>query len=101
MLIRADYERLHQSAAKTAECSQRLQSCIVTLNARSAELMAGWDGVAEQEFMRQLDSCRARMAKTPALLDELASDLRATATTLLDGEHQASAAILNIVRADE
>ncbi len=101
MQIRANYELLNQSASKTAACSRRLRGCIDVLNARAAELLAGWDGVAEQEFMRQLESCRARMAKAPALLDELAEDLRATASILLEGERQASAAMRNVIQADE
>jgi WXG100 family type VII secretion target len=100
-MLRADYEALNQAARQIAQCAERIAECIRVLNAKTAELMAGWEGVAEQEFMQQLASCNARLAKSPALLTELASDVQQSAAVLIEGERQASQHILAAVTADD
>lgn len=99
-LIRANYDELRAAAQQVADESEAARRCIRTLATRAVQLLAGWDGVAEQEFMRQLQSCTSRMARTPALLDELARDLRECARVLEQGERETSALIAATVTAD-
>ena len=98
--IRANYDELRAAAQLVAAESEAARRCIRALATRATQLMAGWDGVAEQEFMRQLQSCASRMARTPAMLDELAGDMREAARVLEQGERDASALIAATVTAD-
>jgi len=98
--IHVHYEELNAAAAKFAAEAQELQACLAALLQRSEQLSAAWEGVAEVEFAAQLQSCTARMRRTPEALAKLSSDVKKAAELLEAGERAAQAAIASIVSAD-
>ncbi len=98
--IRAPYDALRATAQAFDAQGGVIKRCLARADARNRQLLEGWDGVAEQEFMAQLLSCRTRMRRALALLDELATDVRETARIVEEHEALARAEIAHTISAD-
>ncbi len=98
--MRVPYDTLRATARAFDAQGGVIKRCIARANARNQQLLEAWDGVAEQEFMRQLASCRARMNRALAKLDELSTDVRETARIIEEHEAMARAEIAHTIAAD-
>ena len=98
--LRVPYDTLRATANAFDAQGEAIAQCLARANARAQELLDGWDGVAEQEFMNQLLSCRARMARAQGLLSELARDVRETTRIVEAHEVLARAEIAQTIVAD-
>jgi WXG100 family type VII secretion target len=99
--IHVNYEELRAAATKLAAEAQEFEVCMTSMQQRAEQLSAAWEGVAEDEFVRQLQSCAARMTRTPAALGRLSGDVAKAADVLEAGERAAQEAIRSIVAADD
>lgn len=99
--IHAHYEELRAASTKLAAEAQEFESCLTALQQRTEQLSAAWEGVAEDEFVHQLQSCTARMTRTPEALGKLSRDVAKAADVLEAGERAAQAAIRSIIAADD
>lgn len=98
--VRVPYDVLRATAQAFDAQGGVIKRCLARANARNQQLLEGWDGVAEQEFMAQLASCRARMSRALAQLDELSTDVRETARIIEEHETLARAEIAHTIMAD-
>ncbi len=98
--LRAPYDALRTTAQVFDTQGGAIKRCLARAKARNQQLLDGWDGVAEQEFMAQLVSCRARMSRALALLDELSTDVRETARIIEEHEAVARTEIAHTIVAD-
>lgn len=98
--VRAPYDVLRATAQSFDTQGGVIKRCLARAAARNQQLLESWDGVAEEEFMAQLVSCRARMSRALALLDELSTDVRETARIIEEHEALARAEIAHTIAAD-
>lgn len=91
--IRIPYDEVHNVANEFSNQATTIQSAIESLNKRAEQLVQNWEGVAEQAFMQELESCRIKLAHTPEMLNQISQALHRTATDIQAAEQQASSQI--------
>ncbi|HDQ70914.1 MAG TPA: WXG100 family type VII secretion target, partial [Chloroflexi bacterium] len=57
-VIRLTYEELRAAARDFQQASQEVEQTNQRVNSRAAQLLGGWEGVASQSFMQELESCQ-------------------------------------------
>jgi WXG100 family type VII secretion target len=92
--IRVNYDALRSAAAAVNTRSTTLKEIQTALAGRAAVLATSWDGLAEQSWFAQLQSCQTRIAKSPAMLDELSRDLFDSAQLIEKAESDSVALIV-------
>ena len=73
--IRINYEEMRAVSNDFRQQSDAVQQILNTLNGRANQLMAGWEGVAEQTFMQELEQCRQRLVHMPEMLAQISQAL--------------------------
>lgn len=99
--IQVPYPGLQSVARGCQTCATELQAVLQALDGRTAQLLAGWDGVAEESFMAELASCRQRLAAAPVFLTQLGQALSHAAAHLEQEEQAAGQSIVQTVTADD
>jgi WXG100 family type VII secretion target len=98
--IRMNYEEMRAVASDFQSQSEATQQIINTLNSRAEQLMSTWEGISEQSFMQELDSCRQRLNRVPEMLSQIGQALRQAADRIEAAEQEAARAMPGIVTAD-
>lgn len=98
--IRINYEEMRAVATDFQSQAEATQQIIDTLNSRAEQLMTGWEGVAENSFMQELDSCRGRLVRVPDMLTQISQALRNTADRIEAAEQEAARAMPTTITAD-
>lgn len=99
--IHINYQEMRAVAGDFQRQAETTNDIIRTLNSRAEQLMAGWEGVAEQSFMGELNSCRQRMVRVPEMLNQIGSALRQTADRIEEAEREAARRTHDIITADD
>jgi WXG100 family type VII secretion target len=98
--IRINYQEMRAVASDFQQQSESAQQIIQSLNSRTQQLMAGWEGVAEQAFMQELDSCNQRLRRVPEMLQQISQALRNTANRIEQAEEEARRGMSSTITAD-
>lgn len=59
--IRMDYEEMAASSQTFLQMSQQADEMVKRVKTEADKLSAGWEGVADVEFLGQIDSCMTRL----------------------------------------
>lgn len=97
--IRINYEEMRAVSNDFRQQSDAVQQIINTLNGRANQLMAGWEGVAEQTFMQELEQCRQRLIRMPEMLAQISQALQMTANRIQEAEQAAQSTIASTINA--
>lgn len=98
--IRMSYDDMRAVASDFQAQADTVSQIISTLNNRTQQLMANWEGVAEQSFMTELESCNQRLSRVPEMLTQISQALNTTAAKIEEAEQAAAAAIPSTITAD-
>jgi len=98
--ITINYQEMRDVAREFQNQSQQTQQILQSLNNRAQQLMAGWEGVAEEAFMQELQSCQQRLNKVPEMLSQISQALARTADTVEQAEQQAASHTRSSITAD-
>ena len=63
------------------------------VKAEADKLSAGWEGVADAEFLAQIDSCMARLQHTPLMMNEISIAVKTASDLIQKAEEEARAQI--------
>lgn len=98
--IRINYQEMRAVAGDFQGQGESVQQILSTLDNRANQLMTSWEGVAEQAFMQELDSCRQRLRRVPEMLAQISQALRQTADRIEQAEMEASRSMASTITAD-
>ena len=98
--IRINYDEMRSVASEFQNQSNATQQIINSLNNRAQQLLSSWEGVAEQSFMQELESCRQRLNRVPEMLAQVSQALRTTADRVEAAEQEAARAAASTITAD-
>jgi WXG100 family type VII secretion target len=98
--IRMSYDEMRAVASDFQAQSDAVSQILSTLNSRANQLMSTWEGVAEQSFMQELQSCQQRMSRVPEMLAQISQALNNTAAKIEEAEQAAASAIPSTITAD-
>jgi WXG100 family type VII secretion target len=98
--IRINYQEMRTVASDFAQQAEATQQIISSLNSRTQQLMGAWEGVAEQSFMTELESCNQRLRKVPDMLQQISQALRQTAERIEQAEQEAARGMGSTITAD-
>ncbi|MCS6909551.1 MAG: WXG100 family type VII secretion target [Anaerolineales bacterium] len=99
-VIRVDYDAMYRVAGVFNQRASDVEGILRALEGRIQQLDASWDGIAEQAFRQEWDSCRRKLADTPRMLQEISSALTRIADEIRQAEERMRAQIPNIVQSD-
>lgn len=97
--IRINYQDMRAVASDFQRQSESTQQILSTLNSRANQLIANWDGVAEQAFMQKLQECQQRMNRVPEMLMQISQSLNQTANRIEAAEQEAASGIRSGINA--
>jgi WXG100 family type VII secretion target len=95
--IRMNYDDMAASSKSFAEMSSRAAELVQNVRAEADRLSAGWEGVADVEFLSQIDSCMQRLAHTPLMMSEISTAIKTASDLIQQAEQQAQAAIQSTI----
>ena len=98
--IHINYDEVRSVAKEFEEKSQATQDIINTMNGKVEQVMANWEGIAEQSFIQEFESCRSRMGRIPGKLNQIARALRETADRIQQAEEEAARQAQEQINAD-
>lgn len=99
-VIRVNYGEMERVAGIFEQKAGEIESILSALRSRIAQLDASWDGIAEQAFRQEWDSCDRKLRDTPSMLREIATALRRIAQEIRQAEERMRAQIPNIITSD-
>ena len=98
--IRINYQEMRTVARDFQQQSEATQNIISNLNSRTQQLMVAWEGVAEQAFMQELESCNQRLRRVPEMLQQISRALAQTADRIEQAEAEAARGMASTITAD-
>lgn len=99
-VIRVDYEAMNRVAGAFGQKAGDIEAILRALEGRIQQLDASWDGIAEQAFRQEWESCRRKLADTPRMLQEISTALIRIAEELRQAEERMRSQMPNIVVSD-
>ena len=98
--IRIKYDEMRSVARDFQAQAEAIERATRALNRRADQLLAGWEGVAEMSFMRELESCRSRLRRVPEMLSQVGLALKRTADQIEAAEREAARGMSSIDAGD-
>jgi WXG100 family type VII secretion target len=95
--IRVNYEEMAASAQAFLQMSQTADELVKQVKAEADKLSAGWEGVADAEFLAQIDSCMVRLQHTPLMMNEISVAVKTASDLIQKAEEEAKAQIAAII----
>lgn len=95
--IRVNYEEMAASAQTFLQMSQTADELVKQVKAEADKLSAGWEGVADAEFLAQIDSCMARLQHTPLMMNEISIAVKTASDLIQKAEEEAKAQIAALI----
>ncbi|MCS6773293.1 MAG: WXG100 family type VII secretion target [Anaerolineae bacterium] len=99
-VIRINYAEMERVAGIFDQKASEIDGILSALRGRINQLNASWDGVAEQAFYQEWNSCERKLADTPRMLREIATALRRIAQEIREAEERMRAQMPNIIVSD-
>lgn len=91
--IRMNYAEMAASAQAFAQMAQEADTLVSRVRQEADKLTQGWEGVADQAFMEQIESCMARLRHTPLMMSETSEAIRVASEIVQRAEEEARAKI--------
>ncbi|RMG62981.1 MAG: WXG100 family type VII secretion target [Chloroflexi bacterium] len=98
--IRIDYQTMYRVAGAFGQQAGEIGDILRALEGRINQLDASWDGIAEQAFRQEWESCRRKLADTPRMLQEIATALTRIADEIRAAEERMRAQMSTIITSD-
>ena len=95
--IRVNYEEMAASAQTFLQMSQTADELVKQVKAEADKLSAGWEGVADAEFLAQIDCCMARLQHTPLMMTEISIAVKTASDLIQKAEEEAKAQIAALI----
>ena len=95
--IRVNYEEMAASAQAFLQMSQTADELVKQVKAEADKLSAGWEGVADAEFLAQIDSCMARLQHTPLMMNEISIAVKTASDLIQKAEEEARTQIAAVI----
>ena len=95
--IRMNYEEMAASSQTFMQMSQQADELVKRVKTESDKLSAGWEGVADVEFLTQIDSCMARLQHTPLMMSEVSTAIKVASDLIQKAEEEAKAQIASSI----
>jgi WXG100 family type VII secretion target len=95
--IRVNYEEMAASAQAFMQMSQTAEELIKQVKAEADKLSAGWEGIADAEFLAQIDSCMARLQHTPLMMSEISTAVKTASDLIQKAEEEARTQIAAVI----
>lgn len=99
-VIRVDYEAMRRVADVFEQKAGEVETILTALRKRIRQLDDSWDGIAEQAFRQEWNSCDLKLNATPQMLREIASALKRIEEELRRAEEQLRSQIPGIIVSD-
>lgn len=95
--IRMNYEEMSVSSQTFLQMSQQADELVKRVKNEADKLSAGWEGVADVEFLGQIDSCMTRLQHTPLMMSEISKAIKAASDLVQRAEEEAKAQIAGTI----
>ncbi len=95
--IKMNYEEMAASSNTFMQMSQQADELVKRVKGETDKLSAGWEGVADTEFLAQIDSCMARLQHTPLMMSEISTAIKSASDLVQRAEEEARAQISNAI----